>query len=60
MICRGQVITAGMGGVIDINILAIEAAMRIYGIRNQSDCLEKTMHIFHKWHKYNKLKDGEG
>lgn len=45
-ICSGQVITAPMGGVIDINNLAIESAMRIYGVKDQKTCLKKVRRLF--------------
>jgi len=46
MICRRQVITAGMGDVIDINILAVIEAMGVCKIRNQEECLRKVQKLF--------------
>lgn len=46
MLCRGQVIMTGMGDVIDISILAIKAAMDIYSIQDQKNCLEKVVRLF--------------
>jgi hypothetical protein len=44
--CSGQLIIAPMGGAIDINILAVKAVMDLYGIKEQTDCLERVLFIF--------------
>lgn len=44
---RDQVITAGMGEVVDINILAVIKLMDLYGIKNQLECLKKIRRTFH-------------
>ena len=44
---RGQIITAGMGEVVDINILAVTKLMDLYGIKNQLECLKRIRSIFH-------------
>lgn len=44
---RGQVITAGMGDVVDINILAVTKLMDLYGIKNQVEMLNKIRKTFH-------------
>lgn len=44
--CSGQLIIAPMGGAIDMNILAVKAAMELYGIKEQKDCLERVLFIF--------------
>lgn len=54
MICRSQVLTAGMGDIIDINILAVCKVMDIHGIRNQKQCLEKVRKMFNIWNKNRK------
>jgi len=54
MVCRNQVIVAPMGEVIDINIQTVISTMGVYGIRNQKDCLEKVLKIFHAWQKSRK------
>jgi hypothetical protein len=46
MICQRQVITAGMGDVIDINILAVKAVMDICNIQDQEVCLNKVLELF--------------
>ena len=51
MICRNQVIVAPMGGIVDINILAVIGVMNIKHIKNQDDCLIKVLKMFHKWKK---------
>jgi len=48
MITRGQVVTMGEHGIaIDINISAVKAAMDIYGVADQRECLQKVMKLFH-------------
>ena len=47
MEARGQVITAGMGDVVDINILAVTKLMDLYGIKNQVEVLSKVRKTFH-------------
>lgn len=42
-LCRGQVITAPMGEILGINILAVKEIMNLYDIKNQRDCLERVM-----------------
>jgi len=49
LLCRNQVIVAPMGGIIDINILAVIGVMNIKRIENQDDCLIKVLKMFHKW-----------
>ncbi len=44
---RGQVITAGMGEIVDINILAVMKLMDLYGVKNQLDCLRRIRKTFH-------------
>lgn len=51
MICRNQIIVAPMGGIVDINILAVIGVMDIKGIKNQDVCLVKVLKMFHKWKK---------
>jgi hypothetical protein len=49
MATRGQIITAGMGQVIDISIPAIKIIMDLYpgGISDQWKCLSKVRVAFH-------------
>ncbi len=49
MVSRGQLITAGMGQVIDINNLAVFGAMDRYpgGIDDQWECFNKVRATFH-------------
>ncbi len=46
MLCRCQVITGGMGGIIDINIPAVIGVMNVCGIENQEKCLKKVIKLF--------------
>lgn len=57
MMCRGQIITAGMGDIIDINLLAVKAVMDIEGIKNQRDCLKKVHMLFSYWNKSRKKQE---
>jgi hypothetical protein len=45
---RTQVI-AGVGGVIDINVLAVKMLMDLYGVRDQRTCLEKVRILFSEY-----------
>lgn len=50
-----------MGGVVDINHLAIHAAMDLYQIQNKQKCFEKVLKICRWWvSKMNEKKDDEG
>jgi hypothetical protein len=46
---RNQLITAGMGTVIDISIPAVKIVMDLYGVEDQLDCLQKVVHLFHEF-----------
>ena len=47
MLCRNQVITAGMGEVIDLNYQTVKTIMDLYGVKDQKDCLMKVINTFH-------------
>lgn len=51
LLTRGQVITIGMGDIIDINHLAlwknIEKMKEVYEIENEVDCFIRVTEIFH-------------
>lgn len=51
LLTRGQIITVGMGGVIDINHLAlwkdIEKFKEVYEIENEIDCFQRVIELFH-------------
>jgi len=49
MLTRGQMIVAGMGGVIDISIPAVKIVMDLLGVEDQKDCLYKVIHLFHEF-----------
>lgn len=51
MMTRGQIISAGMGQVIDISIPAVKIVMDLYEIRNQKKCLAKVRTAFHHFLK---------
>jgi hypothetical protein len=44
---RGQVITGGLGQILDINILAVTKLMDLYGIKNQIETLRKVRKAFY-------------
>ena len=48
MMTRGQVVTAGMGEIIDISIPAIKIAMELRGVRDQVECLTRVRNLFHR------------
>jgi len=51
MLTRNQVITAGMGQVVDISIPAIKIAMDLHGVADQKACLAKVIRVFHHFEK---------
>jgi len=44
---RNQIITAGMGQVVDISIPAVKIVMDLLGVRDQKSCLLKVLKAFH-------------
>lgn len=48
-VTRNQVITAGMGEVIDISIPAVKIVMDLYGVEDQKSCFQKVLHLFHEF-----------
>ena len=46
IMCRNQVVTAGMGEVIDINLQTVKTVMDLYGVKNQRECVEKVTKTF--------------
>lgn len=60
MITRNQVLTAGMGDIIDINILAVKAVMDIENVQDQKNCLKKVLSMFHTWQKNRKKNESRG
>lgn len=47
MVTRGQLIFAPMGGVVDINHLAVHEAMRLYRVADRKSCFEKVLKLAH-------------
>jgi hypothetical protein len=47
MLCKFQVVTAGMGEVIDINHLAVWEAIDRYKVKDQIRCFELVNTVFH-------------
>jgi len=46
IMCRNQVITAGMGEIIDINLQTVKTVMDLYGVKDQRECMEKVTKTF--------------
>lgn len=49
LMSRGQVITAGMGSVVDISFPAVKVAMDLLGVKDQLGCFKKVHHLFHEF-----------
>jgi hypothetical protein len=45
---RNQVVTAGMGEVVDIHFPSLQWVMDLYEVVDQKRCFEKVLHIFHE------------
>lgn len=59
MMARGQVVTAGMGKVVDLNIPAVKIIMDLYGVSNQRDCLGRVLRAFYHIEDKRRVPDGE-
>lgn len=49
-ISRGQIITFFNGEVdreVDLNFVAVNAVMEIYGVKNKRSCFDKVMRTYH-------------
>ena len=55
MICQNQLITTGMGQIVDISIPAVKIVMDIWQVSNQKKCLLKILDAF----RFFRLKDKE-
>lgn len=49
LMTRYQVVTAGMGTVVDIDFHAVKLAMEWMGVKDQRDCFFKVHHLFHEF-----------
>lgn len=47
LITKGQIISVGMGEVVDINHLAVWKVIEKLGIANEWDCFNKVVRVFH-------------
>lgn len=47
MLTRRQVVTVGMGEIVDISIPAVKIAMDLHGVRDQKACLNRVRRLFH-------------
>ena len=47
MMARRQVVTAGMGQIVDISIPAVKIAMDLHGVKDQIACLNRVRKLFH-------------
>jgi hypothetical protein len=48
MTCRGQVITAGMGQVIDIDLQAVKVMCDVLDIKDQAKVIQRVRKLFFK------------
>jgi hypothetical protein len=55
-LCRGQVVTAGMGEAIDINLVPVMMVIDRRGIRDSISCIVKVQILFHEFLKRSKKK----
>lgn len=49
MLTRRQVVTAGMGQVVDISIPAVKIAMDLCGVADQMACISRVRKLFYKF-----------
>jgi len=56
MIARNQLITVGMGQVIDISIPAVKIVMDLWHIHDQKKCLSKVLAASHHFRKQEEKK----
>jgi len=49
MLSRQQVITTGMGQVVDISIPAVKIVMDLCGVKDQAACLNRVRKLFHRF-----------
>ena len=45
LLCRRQMIFAGLGEPVDINHMAVHEAMRLYRVRDRRDCFERVLAV---------------
>ena len=53
MASKFQYRTAEMGQVVDVDIVAVKAAMDIYDVSNPAKCMEMTRKLFHYFRRKN-------
>lgn len=58
IMCRNQVITAGMGEIIDINLQTVKTVMDLYGVKDQRECMEKVSKTFRHFLSQRKANEG--
>ena len=51
MLTRRQIVTVGMGQVVDISLPAVKIAMDLYGVKDQPACLNRVRKLFHHFLK---------
>jgi hypothetical protein len=56
MTVRNQVITVGMGEVVDLHFPSVQMIMDMYGVQEQRQCFEKVTYLFHEWLKDHQMK----
>ena len=56
LLVRNQVITVGMGEVVDLHFPSVKIMMDMLEVKNQRQCFDKVLYIFHDWLKDYKIK----
>lgn len=56
MTVRNQVITVGMGDVVDLHFPSVQMVMELFGVEERKICFEKVLFLFHEWLKDYQIK----
>jgi hypothetical protein len=56
LMVRNQVITVGMGQVVDLHFPSVKMIMDLFAVADQRVCFEKVTFLFHEWLKDYQLK----
>lgn len=52
---RNQVVTAGMGQIIDLHFPSVQFVMDLYDVKNKKNCFERVLKIFHHFLSESKI-----
>lgn len=56
LMVRNQVITVGMGEVVDLHFPSVKMVMDLFSIEDQRVCFEKVTFLFHEWLKEHQIR----